>query len=70
MDASLDAQLDAYTQRQEIQSLTAGFDPSIPSARFIGATKNKLKREGMKASPEVMVQFDADRCRLSMPTEV
>lgn len=50
--------------------LTAGFDPSIPSARFIGATKNKLKREGMKASPEVMVQFDADRCRLSMPTEV
>lgn len=47
--------------------LTGGFDPSMPNTRFIGATKNKLKMNGMKASPECPAMFDADRGRLKMP---
>lgn len=48
--------------------ITGGFDPSMPHTRFIGMTKNKLKREGANASPDCQVTFDADRGRLNMPT--
>ena len=50
--------------------ITGGFDPSSPNSRFIGATKNKLKREGMPASPDCMAFFDSDRARLRMPETV
>lgn len=50
--------------------LTGGFDPNLPSTRFIGTTKNKLKLEGAKGNPEAQVFFDADRARLREPEEV
>lgn len=50
--------------------ITGGFDPATPNIRWIGTTKNKLKREGMPASPQCAAQFDADRGRLNMPEVV
>lgn len=50
--------------------LTGGFDASMPSTRFIGTTKNKLKLEGATGNPQCQVFFDADRGRLRMPEEV
>lgn len=47
--------------------ITGGFDPSLPNTRWIGTTKNKLKLNGMPASPECPAYFDADRGRLRMP---
>lgn len=49
--------------------LTGGFDPSMPSTRFIGTTKNKIKVEGASGNPECQVFFDADRARLREPQE-
>lgn len=48
--------------------ITGGYDPAMPNTRFIGMTKNKVKREGGRVSPDCQVMFDADRARLSMPT--
>ena len=50
--------------------ITGGFDPATPNIRWIGTTKNKLKREGMPSSPQCAAQFDADRGRLNMPEVV
>lgn len=50
--------------------LTGGFDPSMPSTRFIGTTKNKIKMEGASGNPQCQVFFDADRARLQEPQEV
>lgn len=50
--------------------ITGGFDPNRPKSRFIGTTKNKLKREGEDPSPRAEVFFDEDRSRFVMPEEV
>lgn len=50
--------------------ITGGFDRNLPNMRFIGMTKNKIKREGAKYSPDATYHFDADRGRLIEPTEV
>lgn len=48
--------------------VTIGFDPNTPNTRYIGMTKNKIKREGASACPRAPVRFDADRGRFVMPT--
>lgn len=50
--------------------LTGGYDPSMPTTRFIGATKNKIKLEGASGDPAAQVFFDADRARLVEPEEI
>lgn len=50
--------------------LTGGFDPGMPTTRFIGTTKNKIKREGATGNPQCQVYFDQDRSRFKEPTEV
>lgn len=49
--------------------ITGGVDNNLPNTRFIGMTKNKIKREGAKYSPNAALFFDADRGRLVEPTE-
>lgn len=49
--------------------ITGGVDNNQPNTRFIGMTKNKIKREGAKYSPNAPMFFDADRGRLVEPTE-
>lgn len=49
--------------------ITGGVDNNQPNTRFIGMTKNKIKREGAKYSPNAAYFFDADRGRLVEPTE-
>lgn len=49
--------------------ITMGVDNGLPNQRWIGFTKNKIKRQGAKYSPEVSYFFDADRGRLVPPTE-
>lgn len=49
--------------------ITGGVDPATPNIRYIGMTKNKIKREGAKYSPNAAMFFDADRGRLVEPTE-
>ena len=49
--------------------ITGGVDNSQPQLRYIGFTKNKIKREGAKYSPNVAYVFDADRGRLVEPQE-
>jgi len=49
--------------------ITGGVDPAAPNTRYIGMTKNKIKREGAKYSPNAAYYFDADRGRLVEPTE-
>ena len=50
MDASLDAHLDAHTQRQEIQSLTAGFDPRLLPLRPAPVLAPQLAPEQLQAA--------------------
>jgi replicative DNA helicase len=47
--------------------ITGGYDDETPSLRYIGCTKNKLKREGAPASPRAVVKFDSDRCMFNEP---
>lgn len=49
--------------------ITGGVDNNIPHLRYIGMTKNKIKREGAKYSPQKVYAFDADRGRLVEPVE-
>jgi replicative DNA helicase len=49
--------------------VTGGVDNNQPNTRYIGMTKNKIKREGAKYSPNAAYYFDADRGRLVEPTE-
>jgi replicative DNA helicase len=49
--------------------ITGGVDNALPNQRFIGFTKNKIKRQGAKYSPNAVYYFDADRARLVEPTE-
>lgn len=44
-------------------------DPFYAESRFIGATKNKLRRQGAPQSPQCEVSFDGERGRLNMPQE-
>lgn len=50
--------------------ITGGTDPNSPMTRYIGAPKNKLKREGMPSTPKAEVWFDMDRCRMREVTTV
>lgn len=50
--------------------ITGGVENTAPDYRYIGFTKNKIKREGAKASPNAKTLFDADRGRLIEPQEV
>jgi len=49
--------------------ITGGTDNNLPNTRFIGMTKNKIKREGAKYSPNASVHFDADTGRFLEPTQ-
>lgn len=49
--------------------LTGGYDASMPLVRFIGTTKNKIKREGASGNPQCQVWFDMDRGRFKEPEE-
>ncbi|WP_232078734.1 DnaB-like helicase C-terminal domain-containing protein [Burkholderia multivorans] len=44
-------------------------DPFYASSRWIGMTKNKLRRQGAPQSPQAEVMFDGERGRLLMPLE-
>lgn len=44
-------------------------DPFYASSRWIGMTKNKLRRQGAPQSPQAEVMFDGERGRLLMPVE-
>lgn len=44
-------------------------DPFYSGSRFMGTTKNKLRRQGAPASPQCEVMFDGERGRLLMPVE-
>ena len=52
-----------------ILTMGASNDPLLGNTRFIGATKNKLNREGAPRDPRCEVVFDAQRGRLNMPGE-
>jgi len=52
-----------------IITLGAVNDPAYSGSRFIGTTKNKLRRQGAPASPQCEVVFDGERARLCMPGE-
>lgn len=49
--------------------IVGGVDNAQPNTRYISLTKNKIKREGAKPSPNAAYYFDADRGRLVEPTE-
>lgn len=49
--------------------ITGGVDNNQPNTRYIGMTKNKIKREGAKYSPQAAYYFDADRGRLVEPED-
>lgn len=49
--------------------ITGGVDNNQPNTRYIGFTKNKIKREGAKYSPQAAYYFDADRGRLVEPED-
>jgi replicative DNA helicase len=49
--------------------ITGGVDNNQPNTRYIGFTKNKIKREGAKYSPNAAYFFDADRGRLVEPED-
>lgn len=49
--------------------ITGGVDNNQPNTRYIGFTKNKIKREGAKYSPMAAYYFDADRGRLVEPED-
>lgn len=53
-----------------IITLGAVNDPAYANSRFIGLTKNKLRRQGAPSSPQCEVTFDGERARLVMPQEV
>ncbi|CAB3795609.1 DnaB-like helicase C-terminal domain-containing protein [Pararobbsia alpina] len=44
-------------------------DPFYASSRWIGTTKNKLRRQGAPQSPQCEVLFDGERGRICMPLE-
>lgn len=50
--------------------ITVGFDPNMPSTRFIGSTKQKTKRQGVAPMLSGEVFFDGDRGRLRAPRAV
>jgi len=50
-----------------IVTLGAVNEPMYESSRWIGATKNKLAKEGAPKSPCAEVQFDGQRARVTMP---
>lgn len=52
-----------------IITLGAVNDPFYASSRWIGMTKNKLRRQGAPQSPQAEVMFDGERGRLLMPVE-
>lgn len=52
-----------------IITLGASNDPFYASSRWIGMTKNKLRRQGAPQSPQAEVMFDGERGRLLMPVE-
>lgn len=52
-----------------IITLGASNDPFYASSRWIGLTKNKLRRQGAPQSPQAEVMFDGERGRLLMPVE-
>lgn len=49
--------------------MTGGTDSAVPNVRYIGMTKNKIKREGGPYSPNVGYVFDSDRGRLIEPED-
>lgn len=49
--------------------IVGGVDNAQPNTRFISFTKNKIKREGAKYSPNAAYYFDADRGRLVEPED-
>ncbi|MGU2415999.1 AAA family ATPase [Burkholderia cenocepacia] len=52
-----------------IITLGASNEPQYESSRWIGCTKNKLRREGAPKSPQAEVLFDGERARVLMPKE-
>lgn len=62
---SLSMLKDSKTGKQGAADLiiTIGFNKEYPKARFIGATKNKLAREGGRKTIQEEVVFDGDRGR-------
>lgn len=50
-----------------IITLGAVNDPAYLNSRFIGLTKNKLRREGFPQSPQAEVVFDGERARVHDP---
>lgn len=52
-----------------IITLGASNKPQYESSRWIGCTKNKLRREGAPKSPQAEVLFDGERARVLMPKE-
>lgn len=50
-----------------IITIGASNDPSLSNSRFIGATKNKLAREGGPRDPRAEVIFNGLRARYNMP---
>ncbi|KVQ06868.1 DnaB-like helicase C-terminal domain-containing protein [Burkholderia ubonensis] len=52
-----------------IITLGASNDPFYATSRWIGITKNKLRRQGAPQSPQAEVMFDGERGRLLMPVE-
>lgn len=49
--------------------IVGGVDNAQPNTRYISFTKNKIKREGAKYSPQAAYYFDADRGRLVEPED-
>lgn len=49
--------------------LVGGVDNNQPNTRYLSFTKNKIKREGAKYTPNAAYYFDADRGRLIEPAE-
>lgn len=47
--------------------LTGGYVADMPTTRFLGTTKNKLRVAGSDPVLRCPVHFDQDRCRLTMP---
>lgn len=52
---------------EAIVTMGASNEDGYENSRFIGLTKNKLRRQGRPMSPKAEVVFDGERARLYMP---